>query len=91
MSNAIEVLDGRAESSSALSGLQKNVWATGLIAAAAWAAASVATVAVPDVVPWGSDGLFAIFMASGALALVVLAFAVPHLGRFGEGWIYYGP
>jgi NitT/TauT family transport system permease protein len=91
MSNAIEVLDGRAESSSAVRGLQRNVWASGLVAAVAWAAAAVATVALPDVVPWGSDGLFAIIMASGALALVVLAFAVPHLGRFGEGWIYYGP
>ena len=91
MSNAIEALDGRAERSPALSGLQKNVWASGLIAAVAWGAAGVATIALPDVVPWGSDGLFAIIMASGALALVVLAFVVPHLGRFGEGWIHYGP
>ena len=30
-------------------------------------------------------------MASGALALAVLAFVVPHLGRFGEGWVHYGP
>jgi NitT/TauT family transport system permease protein len=91
MSNAVEVLDGRAERSPALSGLQQNVWTSGLIVALAWGAAAVATVALPDVVPWGSDGLFAIIMASGALALVVLAFAVPHLGRFGESWVHYGP
>ena len=30
-------------------------------------------------------------MASGALALVVLAFIVPRLGQFGQGWIHYGP
>ena len=41
--------------------------------------------------PWGSDGLFAIIIASGALALFVLAFVVPRLGRFGEGWVHYGP
>src|ERR1700722_748141 len=91
MSNAIEALDGRAERSPALSGLHENVWASGLVAAVAWGAAAVATIALPDVVPWGSDGLFAIIMASGALALVVLAFAVPRLGRFGEGWVHYGP
>ena len=91
MSNAIEALGGRAERSPALSGLHEKVWASGLIAGAAWAAAAIATVALPDVVPWGSDGLFAIIMASGALALVVLAFVVPRLGRFGEGWIHYGP
>jgi NitT/TauT family transport system permease protein len=91
MSNAIEALDARAERSAALSGLHENVWASGLIAAVAWAAAAVTIVSLPDVVPWGSDGLFAIIMASGALALVVLAFAVAHLGRFGEGWIHYGP
>jgi NitT/TauT family transport system permease protein len=91
MSNAIEALDGRAERSPALSGLHEKVRTSGLIAAVAWAAAAIATVALPDVVPWGSDGLFAIIMASGALALVVLAFVVPRLGRFGEGWIHYGP
>ena len=81
----------RAIAPTSLSGLQQVIWTNGLIAAAAWAAAALVTVALPDVVPWGSDGLFAIIMASGALALVVLAFAVPHLGRFGEGWIHYGP
>ena len=91
MSNAIEALDGRAERSAALSGLHEKVWASGLIAAVAWVAAAVATIALPDVVPWGSDGLSAIIMASGALALVVLAFVVPRLGRFGEGWVHYGP
>src|ERR1700721_2204626 len=41
--------------------------------------------------PSHGRGRFAILMAGGALARVVLAVAVPHLGRFGEGWIYYGP
>ena len=91
MSNAVEALDGRAERSSALSDLHEKVWASGLIAAVAWAAAAIATIALPDVVPWGSEGLFAIIMASGALALVVLAFVIPRLGRFGEGWVHYGP
>ena len=90
MSNAIEALDGGAERSAALGGLHENVWASGLVAAVAWAAAAIATIALPDVVPWGSAGLFAIIMASGALALVVLAFIVPRLGQFGQGWIHYG-
>jgi NitT/TauT family transport system permease protein len=93
MSNAIETLDGpaRAIAPTSLGGLQQVIWINGLIAAAAWAAAALVTVALPDVVPWGSDGLFAIIIASGGLALVVLSFAVPHLGRFGEGWAQYGP
>ena len=83
MSNAIEALDGRAERSSALSGLQKNVWASGLIAAVAWGAAGVATIALPDVVPWGSAGLFVKITAGAALAFVALAFVVHRLGRVG--------
>ena len=84
MSNAIEALDGRAERSPALSGVQQSVWASGIIAAVAWAAAAIATIALPDVVPWGSDRLFAVIMAGGALALVILAFVVPRAGRSEE-------
>ena len=93
MSNAIETLDGRARAiaPTSLAGLQQVIWTNGLSAAAAWAAAALVTATLPDIVPWGSDGLFAIIMAGGALGLVVLAFVVPRLGRFGEGWIHYGP
>ena len=69
MSNAIETLDGpaRAIAPTSLGGLQQVIWTNGLIAAAAWAAAALVTVALPDVVPWGSDGLFAIIVAGGGI------------------------
>ena len=92
MSNAIEALEGRVASApTSLRGLHQAIWVSGVIAAAAWAAAALATIGLPDVVPWGSANLFAGIMAGGAAILLVLAFAAPRLGRFGEGLIHYGP
>jgi NitT/TauT family transport system permease protein len=92
MSNAIEVLEGRsARAATALGGLHQAIWINGVVAAAAWAAAALATIGLPDVVPWGSANLFAWIMGWGAVILLVLAFVAPRLGRFGEGLIHYGP
>ncbi len=67
------------------------LWKQGLLASLAWAATSVVTVALPDVVPWGSAGLFAILTGIGAAILLALSFAIGRLGRFGERAVYYGP
>jgi len=92
MSNAIETLDGGAASSPAsLRNVQSGVWTNGLLAAAAWAAAALATVGLPDVVPWGSQGLFAAIVGGGAAIFFALAFAVPRLGRLAAGVVHYGP
>ena len=66
-------------------------WATGLVAAVAWATAAVVTVALPDVVKWGSTQLFAIIVASGAAILAILSIIAPHLGRPGRGLRHFGP
>jgi NitT/TauT family transport system permease protein len=63
----------------------------GFLAAAAFAAAALITIGLPDVVPWGSAGLFSAITAGGAGVLVVLAFAVHRLGRLGLGLVHYGP
>src|ERR1700728_3665928 len=93
MSNVGQTLDARAGTSSPLwlRGLQQAVWTNGLLAAAAWAAAALITVGLPDVVPWGSAGLFAAIAAGVAAILVALAFVVHRLGRVGAGLHYYGP
>ena len=67
------------------------LWATGLLAAAAWAAAATVTIALPDVVRWGSTPLFAGFVAGGAALLAVLSLTVHHLGRAGRALVHYGP
>jgi NitT/TauT family transport system permease protein len=69
----------------------RNLWKHGLLSAIAWAAASIVTIALPDVVPWGSAGLFAAITAGGAVAFAILAFAVHRLGRAGAGLVHYGP
>jgi len=74
-----------------LRGLRQAIWANGLFAAAAWAAAAIITIGMPDVVPWGSANLFAAITGTGAAMFALLAFAVPRLGRFGEGLVHYGP
>jgi len=93
MSNVSQTLGADATTSSPLSlrGIQEAIWSNGLLAAAAWAAAALITVGLPDVVPWGSAELFAAITAGGAAVLVVLAFAVHRLGRFGLGLVHYGP
>src|SRR5579862_811863 len=92
MSNAIETLDGGAtRSPTSLRGVQQAVWTNGLFAAAAWAAAALVTVGLPDVIPWGSANLFAGITLTGAAVLLVLAFSVHRFGRFGAVVVHYGP
>jgi NitT/TauT family transport system permease protein len=93
MSNVGQTLDAGAGTSSPLwlRGFQQAVWTNGLLAAAAWAASALVTVGLPDVVPWGSAGLFATMTAGGAAILFVLSFIVHRLGRFSAGVLYYGP
>ena len=67
------------------------VWTTALVAAVAWAAAAVVTVALPDVVKWGSTPLFAAVLGGGAVLLAVLSPAVHRLGRTGRVLVHYGP
>jgi NitT/TauT family transport system permease protein len=67
------------------------IWTHGLLAALSWAAAAIVTLALPDVVPWGSAGLFAGLTAGGAALLVVAAFTVHRLGGLGRGVVHYGP
>ncbi|HEY0328302.1 MAG TPA: ABC transporter permease subunit [Rhodopseudomonas sp.] len=89
MTDATEALDAAA--ADATPALWPWLWRDGLLAASSWAAAAVATVGLPDVVPWGSGDLFATITGLGAVAFVVLAFIVHRLGRLGEVLIHYGP
>ncbi len=93
MSNAIEALGvgAAAGSPAAASGARTPIWRAGLAAAAAWAAAAVVTVALPDVVPWGSKELFAVIVGAAAAAFVALSFVAPRLPRFGAFCEHYGP
>jgi len=92
LSNATETLNaGAASSPVSLRGVAQAVWFNGLFAAAAWAAAALITIELPDVVPWGSAGLFAAITAGGAAILVALSFVVHRLGPFGAGVQHYGP
>ena len=67
------------------------VWTTGLVAAVAWAAAAVITVALPDVVRWGSTQTFAALVGIGAVLLAALSPLVHRLGRSGRTLVHYGP
>lgn len=93
MSNATDTLDAGAATRSAVTprAAPQAVWANGLVAAAAWAAAALVTVGLPDVVPWGSAGLFAAITIGGAAVLATLAVVVHRLGRLGGGIVHYGP
>jgi NitT/TauT family transport system permease protein len=93
MSDVGQALDTRAGTSSPLwlRGFQQVVWTNGLLAAAAWAAAAFITVGLPDVVPWGSAGLFAAIAGSGAAILFILSLFVHRLGRATAGVLHYGP
>src|SRR5262245_32887223 len=71
--------------------LLSGLWRPGFYAAASWLTAAVVTVAFPDAVPWGSRDLFAGLVLAGVVLLVVLAFTVDRLGRFGERVVHYGP
>ena len=87
MTNAVRTVWTR----SAVHAREGAVWATGLAAAMAWAAAAAITVALPDVVKWGSTPLFAALVGSGAVLLAGLSPAVHRLGRTGQVLIHYGP
>lgn len=67
------------------------LWRDGVLAGLSWLAASIVTVSLPDVVPWGSGQLFASITGGIAAALIGLAFVVHRLGRVGEVLIHYGP
>ncbi len=69
----------------------RGLWRDGVLAAASWAAAAVVTVGLPDVVPWGSAGLFAAITGGAAAVFLVLSFIVRRLGHVGEVLIHYGP
>ncbi len=89
MTNASETLGG---GDVVAPSLARPVWPAGLIAAVAWAATAVVTVALPDVVPWGSAGLFAALTGAGAAVLLALAFTVPKLGsERTRTLVHYGP
>ena len=93
MSEAIRTLDGgRATSVPAWLGhVWEGSWKQGLFAAFTWAATALVTVALPDVVPWGSAGLFAKITGGGAIVFVALALLFPLLGRSGARLAHYGP
>lgn len=67
------------------------LWTPGLYAAASWAAAAIVTKSLPNVVPWGSDDLFAILIGLAAIGLVALAVASPRSGGLRNKLDYYGP
>jgi NitT/TauT family transport system permease protein len=92
MSDTIRALEtGTTPSQAALGSAWDTIWRHGLIAAFAWAAAALVTIGLPDVVPWGSAGLFCGITGGGALLFAVLAFGVQRLGRSGEVLTHYGP
>jgi NitT/TauT family transport system permease protein len=66
------------------------LWRNGVLAAISWAAAAFVTVGLPDVVPWGSGGLFAAITGGIAVAFLVLSLVVHRLGRPGEVVVHYG-
>ena len=88
MSNAIETLDGpRGERSRIAARPSPRLFGRmALIAAAAWAAAAIITVALARCRSVGQRQLFAGIMGGGAAVLGVLAFLAPRLGRFGHGF-----
>jgi NitT/TauT family transport system permease protein len=89
MTQATQVLERAAPSLARSVG--RPIWTAGLFAAASWGAAAVITKALPDVVPSGSDDLFAIIVGLCAVALAALALAAPRGGRLREILDYYGP
>ena len=93
MSDAIRTLDSRPAASgpASLVYIWRTSWKQGWIAALTWAAAGLVTVALPDVVHWGSGPLFAQIMVGAAIIFVILALSVHRLGRAGERIVHYGP
>ena len=89
MSQATELLAPVAPSRARAFG--RPIWTAGLAAAAAWAATAAVTRALPNVVAFGSDDLFAGLTGFGAVGFLTLAFAAPRSGRVRETLDYYGP
>jgi NitT/TauT family transport system permease protein len=89
MTDATETLETAAVA--APPGWFSGLWRDGLLIALAFAAASLVTVSLPDVVPWGSADLFAAITGSIAATFVLAAFVVHRLGRVGEVLVHYGP
>ncbi|MDR3467884.1 MAG: ABC transporter permease subunit [Xanthobacteraceae bacterium] len=69
----------------------RGLWRDGVLAAVAWAAAALVTIGLPDVVPWGSVGLFAAVTGGVAAILLALSPFVRRLGHAGEVLVHYGP
>lgn len=67
------------------------LWRQGLLAAVLWLATAGVTVGLPDVIPWGSAGLFAGLTAAVGLGLLALSVSVHHLGAVGRRLVHYGP
>jgi NitT/TauT family transport system permease protein len=67
------------------------LWIPGLYASASWAAAAIVTKSLPNVVPWGSDDLFAILVGLGAVGFAALAVAGPRTGCLRDTLDHYGP
>jgi NitT/TauT family transport system permease protein len=93
MSDAIRTLDAgsAATDPAALQRFWQATWKNGLLAALTWGAAALVTVALPDVVPWGSAGLFAAITGGAAIVFIALSLVVHRLGRVGERLLHYGP
>ncbi|WP_228259517.1 ABC transporter permease [Siculibacillus lacustris] len=88
MSDLAQSLDDGA-AGVARSGLR--IWWPGLHAAAAWFLAAAITVGLPDVIPWGSAGLFAGLVTGGGVALLLLSVTIDRLGDLGRKIAYWGP
>jgi NitT/TauT family transport system permease protein len=69
----------------------RGFWRDGLFAGLSWGAAALITVATPDVVPWGSGGLFAGITGGFALLFIALSLVANRLGRVSEVLLHYGP
>src|SRR5471030_3118131 len=93
MSDAIRSLESgsSATDSLALQRLWRSIWTNGLFAALSWVAAALVTIGLPDVVPWGSGGLFAAITGGAAIVFGALSLGVHRLGRAGSRLVYYGP
>ena len=89
MSQATQVAEPVAPSVARLG--SRSLWTPGLYASASWAAAAIVTKFLPNVVPWGSDDLFAILVGIGAVGFAALAVASPRAGRLRDTLDYYGP
>ena len=87
MSDATQAVERVAPSVACRGG--RPIWTPGLYASASWAAAAIVTKSLPNVVPWGSDDLFAMLVGLGAVAFAALAVARPRTGWLRNTLDYY--